>query len=1101
MAIMTCKTPKAICCAALAISLGLALRATAQEADAAAQSDAELKGEIAYVEALVDSGFPDFAESVIEATKKKWPESEAAFFAIEVRGLLMLNKFDEAEKKIAALPDRKGSKYWAARLEVANNYFRRGKKKECEAIYSEFFKDNAKPAKGLVTFYRQALFQWGQLQLENKDLKAAAETYLKLAGMLDKNNDDDDSIWLNVTTEAIEIYLRLAAEAKPKDRGPFLAAAKKPLHDLLWRHDSPVYFGRAIAMRAHFELLKGSVAKAQQVIDDYIDQLADIHASIVKVDPDGRLGLLRQSAMPQCRYLLAEMLWKEALEESKKPKRDDERIKSLMFGERGKNGKRSGGGAYNHAITVFVKYPHSAWASKAGDLAKEIAAFAKTTYNANIRTNISAADEAKVRALQFLAAYNKYIESDWQGAIDEYLKVLAGYPEGNESVAAVENIASSYLNMIFRAKGGDKATREKKESWRIDADAVEGYLAERFSGSKDRLVMTSAGDAILRLAALERSYGDVARSEALQKAFLLYYTNHVNAATMAISLAEKARGEKRYRDAISLYEVMEKHHSGSPFYATAMYNLSLCYQSLDDIKSAIVAQKKFVDAEKDNPIRKLQGSMSLALLYQKDGLAILNSAETNATPEAVDAQLKKGTAQIIRGVKEFRNFAEAIAAKLADPGVTAKDKESYQKMRETALYMIGCSWGMMTKPEDKLPLFRANAVKGLEEYVGQYPQGKYAKSAYVRLGTMYTVLNDIEKSKSALGRLKKEFPDSDEAKKSAPRLARSILEYAKTLSDEAQREKLRKEATDIYSEMLRSTGSDYQAIDFARAGEILIEAKNWSLADEAFDRAIQKAGTNFQSTVARCYIGKANSLFAQKNYIEARDALDKFMDNKNLTRYPVTTNACDLLIKVAMIQGHDEKDDKLRGMHYGAAIGAIKKLRSYLKKDSPVWEADRLDLMSADVKRSQMDAEFEMGLDEAAAKTRGTLAATLQAFVQARMPSGAHTIDKFSAEEIDNLEGAFARMVPLLVKMGPTQASRALKYGSDYMKLFPNGVSKDTIQRSINEAEAQGAKMPEEDEMEEPAAQKPENAGEQAAPAAPAAPATPPAPAPEASEE
>ena len=66
------------------------------------------------------------------------------------------------------------------------------------------------------------------------------------------------------------------------------------------------------------------------------------------------------------------------------------------------------------------------------------------------------------------------------------------------------------------------------------------------------------------------------------------------------------------------------------------------------------------------------------------------------------------------------------------------------------------------------------------------------------------------------------------------------------------------------------------------------------------------------------------------------------------------------------------------------------------------------------------------------------------------------------------------------------------------MKFFPNGVSKDTIQRSINEAEAQGAKMPEEDEMEEPAAQKPEKAGEQAAPAQPA-PATPPAP--EASEE
>jgi hypothetical protein len=63
------------------------------------------------------------------------------------------------------------------------------------------------------------------------------------------------------------------------------------------------------------------------------------------------------------------------------------------------------------------------------------------------------------------------------------------------------------------------------------------------------------------------------------------------------------------------------------------------------------------------------------------------------------------------------------------------------------------------------------------------------------------------------------------------------------------------------------------------------------------------------------------------------------------------------------------------------------------------------------------------------------------------------------------------------------------------MKLCPNGASKEVIQRSINEAEAQGAKMPEEDEMEESAAQKPEKAVEQAAPAAQ------PAPAPEASVE
>ena len=81
--------------------------ATAPAAEAPVEeTDPALELEIRYVEALIDSGFSDFAEPVIAATKKKWPESETKFFAIEIRGLLSLGKFDEAEKKIAALPDR-----------------------------------------------------------------------------------------------------------------------------------------------------------------------------------------------------------------------------------------------------------------------------------------------------------------------------------------------------------------------------------------------------------------------------------------------------------------------------------------------------------------------------------------------------------------------------------------------------------------------------------------------------------------------------------------------------------------------------------------------------------------------------------------------------------------------------------------------------------------------------------------------------------------------------------------------------------------------------------------------------------------------------------
>jgi len=1103
---MSCKASTIFGCAACALTILATARSFAQEAEAApeaapeaAQVDPALKAEIAYVEALIECGFPDFAEPVIEATKKKWPEADTMFFAIEIRGMLSLGKTEEAEAKIAALPDRKSSKYWAARLEVANNHYARGRKSECAKIYEEFFKNNEKPAKDLVDFTRQARYQWGQILIGGKRFKEAADTYVKLLGMLNKkHNEDDANIWCNVACEAAEIYLRLASEKPLNERSGLLASAKKLVDQLLWEQGRPVYFGRAIAMKAHLELLKGSVAKAQATIDDYMDQLADLHKQIEEYDPDGKLGLLRQSPMPQCRFLLADMLWKEAQEEAKKPKKDDERIKGLMFGEKGKNGKRNGGGAYNHAINVFIKYPQSTWASQAGDLAETIAAYAKSAYGANIKTNISQADKDRVRAMQFKNANEKLGEGDYQGSIDDYFVALASYPEGRESVLAVENIANAYLNMIVRSK--DKA---KIESWRLDLDAVEGYLAERFGGASDKLVMTEAGDATMRLAAKEKSFGNLSRADRLYEAFLSNYRRHVNAAPTAAAMAFAAQKEAKYRDALRLYSMIEKYYTNSTFYATALSNMAICHEKLGDRPSAIAAMTKYVAAEKTE-LKSMQAQMNLAVMYQKDGLEILGNAETNATPEEVEAQLAKGSAQIIRGIKQFQDFADKAAAKLADPGVSQGDKNEYGKLREGAMYLVGDCWGRLTKPEKNLEAFRRKCVASLEEYVKQYPKGKYAKNAYVKLGMIYTVLSEVENCKNALARLRQEFPESEEAKKAMPRLARNLIEYSKTLSDEARKDELKKEATQIYGEMIRNEGGDYQPIDFVRAGESLIEARGWDLADQAFDKAIAKAGTNQLSTVARARLGKAKSLFAQKNYSEARESLDLFLGDEKMSRMAIATNACDLIVQVAMQQGRAERDENLRMKHYGAALGAIKKLRGYWKNE-PVWKQDRAQfLMPADVKIAQVDAELAMGLEEAAAKTRKVAAANLQSYLQSRTPTVDNPIDKYSAEDLANLESAYAKMLPLLVKIGKEQAGRALKFGQQYLEMFPNGENRALVQRCINEAMALGAKMPEDDEVPvaQPAAEPGESGEAPAAPAAPEAPAaTEPPAAPAAAPE
>ena len=992
------------------------------------EMDPALAQEIHYVEALIDNGYPDFAEPVIVATKKKWPESETKFFAIEIRGMLSLGKFAEAEKKIAALPDRKGAKYWAARLEVANNLFYRGKKAECSKIYDEFFKAFPKPNKEIREFYMQACYAWGQILVGDKRFAEAVKVYEGLLKLINKKKSDDDAnTWCNVASETAEMYLKLASDQPDvKKRKQYLDPAKKIVDQLLWEMNRPVYFGRAIAMKANIELLKGDVAKAQQTINEYMDQLEQLHKQIVEFDPEGKEGLRKFSPMPLCRFMLAKMLWDEAQAEYKNPKRDDERVKSLLFGDK-VGGKRNGLGAYNHSLNVFIQYPESTWAADAGEMSEAIKAFAEKNYGAKIGTKIPAEQLAKVRQMQFRAPAEKMAEGKTAEAIADYLEVLGRYPEVKESVSAIEEVVRGYLELIYSNKGSPKIPE-----WRINADAVEGYLAERFAGHRDREIMTMAGDAVLRMAGSEKQRGQLARADRLYSAFLVNYRRHVSAATTASSMLGEAMKAERWADAIKLCDLIQKHYTNSIYYAASFSQQSYCHSKLDERPAAIEAMKKYVEVEKDG-IMKEQARMALAQMYQKEGFELLAAAETNETAEAVAAAVNEGSKQIVRGIMEFRSFAAKA------------DKAKYNLLKEQALFLVGDCWRRMRKPEEKLEGFRKNAAESYEAYLAAYPEGMYSTNAYVRLGTIYTALGDLEKSKNALDRLSRKFPDSREAKNAKPQLAKSLIEMG-----------LRKEGTEIYAEMLRTDGA-YTAGQFVNAGEALIEARSWDLANQAFEKAKHKAGTNSLVTVARAHIGQAKALFKRKAYAEARDALDQFLDDEKMSKMAIAVDAHRLMIEVASEQGRTEKDADARAKHFGKAIGSVKKLRNYWK-NKPQWEQDTVSLMSAEVKLRQMAAEEAMDLKDAAIESGKSAASSLLSFLQTHCPNEEHPLDKMVPGEIANLERCYTMMVPTYSKLGPDFAEDVMKFGQEYLDMFPNGKARTEIQNCMNQAKAEGAK-------------------------------------------
>ena len=772
----------------------------AESSDSAAEApkeNAELEAEISYVEALVNYGYPDFAPPVIEATKKKWPESEVRFFAIEIRGMLSLGQFEEAEKKIASLPDRNSTKFWAARLEVANNYYARGQKAECKSIYEGFFKAYPKPPASLRKFYLEACYSYGQLLAGDKQYAKAAERYEALLTLVEKGSDS----WCNVGCETVDIYLRLAAQlaSEKKPNTAQLKAAEKIVDQLLWQLEKPVYFGRAVSMKAHIEQMKGDLERADAIIDEYRSQLEDIHEQIAAADPDGKLGLLKQSPLPECLYLQAKMLWDEAQAEYKKPKRDDEKVKSYLFGPRDKATKKRqvSKGAFGMAQTVFINYEVSSWAPQAGEMAQAIGDFAKQKYKAKIKMNITPEQIAKARARVFQEAYEKFMNGQLEEAIDSYCQALAKYPEIQESVAAVENVASAYLDLYADAKNAKKDA--KAAEYRMNADAVEGYLSERFAGNPNRVLMASAGDSTLRLAAKEQERREPARADRLYTAFVTNYRRHPNAATIAAGRAADLQKRERYDDAIKFWGLIGQYYTNTPHYVTSLSQISACYGKTGDRAKEVEALEKYVALETVK-IRGLQAQFKLAQLFQKNGMDDFAQAAEKTEPAEVEALEKAGTVKIIRAIKNFQKFKAAADAALADPLTSKDDAAKYKDLREKAIFMVGACWARMTRPAKNLEKYRRNAAAGYEEYVKEYPEGQFAKGIYVNLGTIYTALGDMAKSKSALDRLSEKYPDSDEAKNAKPRLAKNLIEMG-----------MKKEGAEIYAEMLRTEGGKYSA--------------------------------------------------------------------------------------------------------------------------------------------------------------------------------------------------------------------------------------------------------------------------------------------------
>ena len=975
---LTCTLAAAALCAFLPHGAAAVQSATA---------DPKLVEELAYIKALVEANMPDFAEFAIVAARKKWPSAASKLMVLELKGGLRLGNFDAAQKVVDALKGKEGQEgeYWAVRLSMADEYCSRGHMPECREIYAEFFKTVTNPDADLLDLYVESGFRWAQICVREKNFDEAVKMYGKL---LEQALSDER--WCTVALEDVELLLRLAdgipADRKHKDakkRAEYIKEATKFVDKLLWKSDLILVFGKAIAMKAHIAMLRGHLGEAQALMNDYLPQLSEIHRYLVEQDPEGKRGYVRASPMPECRYLLAKMLWDAVQAEAKKPRPNEDLIRDCLFGARVGNG-RNGLGAYNHAINVYVKYPESAWAVYAGEITEGIAAFVKKRYGKEIKTNITSAHIETLRKKKYQDAFELYRGQEYEKAVAAYKGLLDRVKDETEdSVRARGVLADCYVNLRQNAKA------DKREEYAKRAVEAEDFVATQYKGKPDALVY-EAGNATLRLAAKEKGFGENARAQQLYDAYFANYPDHSNAGQVAYVLATQASKAGDRATAIRFYELLVKQYPNS-------------------LKA---------DA---------RSKVHLYLALEQQRLAFM---DFEAAAEANDAQVAEGMRagarkKMVLALRNFASVQKDVTDLLSSSGAKAVGEKTwnrYQLRREQAIFLLGNCLQRMPEPDPaKRSKCLAGAVKAYENYLQLYPKGQYAPLALMRIATILMAEKNVDKAQDALARLQRDFPDSHEAKNVEPLIAKMLIEMG-----------MKSEGVAQYKKMLETTEGKYTAGQLLLAGDALLETKSWDVAGEAYAKVIERATplTNSVFYITRALLGQAKAARGAKNYAEARQRLGEFIEKYG--RSSLVIDAYDMLVDVAAMEGSREKDDALRMNAFNAAIRAIKKLRNY--KKGPIAQCE-LDIRSGEVLLRKMEAESAMDLTDAARVTRARAIVAFRAYLMAHEPENGEAFKRLSDKEQELLKRCYEDLLPLMAAHGVDKAD-ILECGNKYRKLF-----------------------------------------------------------------
>ncbi|MFZ4397810.1 MAG: tetratricopeptide repeat protein, partial [Kiritimatiellia bacterium] len=758
---------------------------------------AAIKLELDYIRQLQTSlRLPDFADLVIQELKRKYPEVAVQLRVVEVEGMLAQGKFAEVKAIIGERPDTDSAEMWGMKLALGDGYFAFGKYAEAKAIYDAFFKRYETPPPEIATVYRDSAYKYTQMMLLLKQDRAALDAYRRML-----KQKLDSSVERQIRAEMAELMVRVADDIdKETEKKALLSEADKIVDALLWSQD--IWFGKAIVLKAHIKLIAGKGDDAQKMVELYMPQLKQIHDALLKEERDLNVsGLVRLSPMAECRYLLGVMLYDEARKLIKEPNYDQEKVKTLLFGAKGADGKRAGNGAFNHFINVFVQYPESQWAADAGARVEEVKELVKTAFGTIIDVPITPDQWKMMRDKQLSEARMLFNQGQFDKAVEALLIVINRSPSSPETIPALGDLARSYI--------------ELQDDW--GADVVTGHLAERFC--LDRELQETAGNELLRVAEFYGERKMDQKRKQVYDAYLRNYRDHSLAPSILMRFGEQAFQQNDFGVALDYYRQIQDTFTNSPHYFEAMNRTAQIYEESGNHSNAINVLTEFVQQS------ELRGRQGSALVSAKFRLAL---TQKNMAVAAVRADPASDSTDPMRELLKAAASFDQLAKVLSDPegsyNKTAADRERNAALLEAALFNKAYCLQIVTKPADKTPKLQRMAFDGYIDLATRFPASKYAPNALMQAGAILSIAGDSAGANTLFERLRKNYPESAEAKNVLFEMGRRFLEMG-----------YRAQAIDTFKKMFVEQGN-YSDAQILLAGQELLKAKEYELAGQAFDR-------------------------------------------------------------------------------------------------------------------------------------------------------------------------------------------------------------------------------------------------------------------------